>query len=287
MAATVPEGNTVPQGTTPTGRRRGPAPLPLTAGRRAALAIGVPACLLVVAYAGLDLVATFGQGSFPVSYTAPSVARSSSDWPDTLTVTTPGGQIAVNGTTAGPARVTGTARYSLVRSKVTEHAAAGVATVGYDCAVPIGNCEFDATVSAPATVPVSVSTGGGNVDVTGTAGLVNVSTGGGNVSVNQASGPLDLQTTGGNIQAAQVGSAFLTATSGGGNIDLVFSSVPGDVRVDTTGGNVTVVVPPTASYHVTAHTDGGSVTDEVAQDTSSPNVITVTTGGGDITIIRG
>jgi hypothetical protein len=276
----VPQAETGPQGPTPPRRARARAPLPLTAGRAAALAIGVPVCLLVIAYVGLELVAAFGHGSFPVSYTAPTAVRS-------LNVTTPGGQIAVNGTTGGPARVTGTARYSLVRSKVTEHAGAGGATVGYDCAVPVGDCEFDATVSAPATVPVSVSTGGGNVDVTGTAGLVSVSTGGGDVSVNQASGPLNLHSTGGNIQAAQVGSATLSATSGGGNIDLAFSGVPRDVRVDTTGGNVTVVLPPTASYHVSAHTDGGSVTDTVEQNTSSPNVITVASGGGNITIIPG
>jgi hypothetical protein len=225
-------------------------------------------------------VAIFGQGSYPVSYTAPAAARS-------LTVSSPGGPLLIDGAPAGPARVNGTARYSLVRSTVTEHVAAGGAAVGYGCAVPVGNCEFDATVRAPASVPVSASTDGGNVSVTGTAGQVTLSTSGGDVSANQTSGPLSLHTTGGNIQAAQVSSATVTATSGGGNIDIVFSSVPRDVHVSTSGGNVTIALPPNAAgYHVTAGTDGGNVTDAVQQNTSSQNVVTVTTGGGDITIVQ-
>ena len=274
-----PQGSPGPHGTRAR-QRRGPAPLPLTAGRRAALVIGVPVCLLLVAYGGLDLVAIFGQGRYPVNYTAPAAARS-------LTVSSPGGQLLIDGATSGPARVNGTARYSLVRSTVTEHVAAGGATVGYSCAVPVGNCEFDATVRAPASVPVSASTGGGNVSVTGTAGQVTLSTGGGDVSVSQTSGPLILHTAGGNIQAAQVSSATVTATSGGGNIDIVFSSVPRDVHVSTSGGNVTVALPPNAAgYQVNSHTDGGNVTDAVQQNTSSQNVVTVTTGGGDITIVK-
>jgi Putative adhesin len=249
-----------------------------TPGRRAALAIGVPVCLLLVAITGLDLVAMFGQGSFPVSYTAPASARS-------LTLADAGGQVLVTGTQPGPARVTGTARYSLVRAKVTERAAADGAVMSYQCAVPVGNCGFDATVRAPAAVPVSASTDGGNATVTGTAGQVTLSTGGGNLTAYAATGPLSLHTSGGNISGNAIGAATVTASSGGGNIEIVFTSVPRDVQVSTSGGNITLVMPGgQAEYHVTAHTDGGSISDQLSQNTHSPDEISATTGGGNITL---
>jgi Putative adhesin len=252
--------------------------LPLTAGRRAALAAGVPVCLALVAITGVDLVAMFGQGSFPVSYTAPSSARS-------LTLAEAGGQVLVTGTRTGPARLRGTARYSLARSRVTERTAAGGASISYQCAAPVGNCELDATVSAPATMPVSVRTDGGNATVTGTAGQVSLSTGGGDLSASHATGPLSLHTSGGNIHGTDIAAATVTATSGGGDIEIIFSRVPDDVRVATTGGNITLVLPPGAArYDVAAHTAGGTVSDEIAGSSSAANVITATSGGGDITV---
>jgi Toastrack DUF4097 len=252
--------------------------LPLTAGRRAALVIGVPVCLLLVAATGLDLVAIFGQGTFPVRYTAPAAARS-------LTVSTPGGQVLVNGVTSGQAQVAGTARYSLVRSKVTAGSSGGAAAVRYQCDFPVGDCEFDPTVTAPAGVRVTVSTGGGNAGLIGTTGPVTLSTGGGDIIASGTSGPLSLSASGGNITAGATRSATVTVTTGGGDVYLTFSRVPRVVRVDASGGNITINLPASpAGYHVTTHTDGGNVTDAVEQEDSSPNVVTATTGGGDIDI---
>jgi Putative adhesin len=252
------------------------ARLPLTRGRRAALAIGVPVCLLLVAYTALDLVALFGQGRFPVSYSAGAVKS--------LTVTSSGGQLLINGST-GQATVTGTGDYSLVRPAVTERSTAGRASVRYHCGFPVGNCGLNATIGAPVTVPVSVSTGGGNVDIVSTAGPVTLSTGGGDIDASDPSGPLSLNTDGGNVLLAHVESPTVTATSGGGDVEVYFSRVPRDVRVQTSGGNITLVLPRgTTQYNVSAHTDGGTVSNTIPQNSSSQNVITATTGGGNITI---
>src|SRR5262249_16228434 len=57
----------------PTGKGSSRAPaLPLTRARRAALVIGVPLCLVFTGYTGLSLVASAGQGHFPVSYVFPA-----------------------------------------------------------------------------------------------------------------------------------------------------------------------------------------------------------------------
>jgi Toastrack DUF4097 len=315
MAATVSPQSPVPPQSTVSPQTTDP--FPLTRGRIAALVIGVPLCLLLVAYSGFDLLANFGQGRYPVSYKVPASARS-------LALNVAAGHVLIKQTASSQATLTGTARYSLVRSKVTESTANGQTAVGYRCYIPVGDCELDATVNIPAGLPVTADTGGGDVTVTGTAGPVKLSTGGGDIAADHTTGPLTLNTSGGDISAAAISSATMTATTGGGNIDatglnsttvtartsggniqasgvtsaaltastgggditIVFTSVPRDVLVNTSGGNITLVLPPgSTEYRVNTHTDG-SVTDSLRTNTlsTSGNVITATSGGGDITL---
>jgi DUF4097 and DUF4098 domain-containing protein YvlB len=309
MAATMPPRTT--------GSPRSAGPLPLTRGRVAALVIGVPVCLLLVAYTGFDLVASLAEGSYHVSYTAPANAKS-------LTVNTAGGQVSIKPTTAAAATVAGTARYTFVRATPTEHTVGGNTTVAYHCvSFPVGTCAFDAAVSIPATMPVSVNTAGGDATVTGIRSSVTLSSGGGNLSADHIFGLLSLNTSGGgitatavtapavtastgggnitaagvaaakivantsggDIKATGISSAAVIATSGGGNVEVDFTSVPSDVQVDTSGGDITLVLPPGATkYRVDAHTSGGNVNDSLPLSGSSPHVITATSGGGDITI---
>jgi Putative adhesin len=254
--------------------------LPLTTGRRVALAIGVPLCLALTANTGFDIVANVGRGKVPVSYHIPPGARR-------VSVTASGGNVLLRQGGGQPSLV-GTGSYSLVRPDVTERFAAGEATFGYGCPVPEGTCELNATLSVPAGTAVSVSTGGGDVTADGTTGRVSLSTGGGNVSASRVTGDLALSTGGGGIQATGVAATRVTADTGGGDISIVFTQVPRDVQVDTGGGSVTIVVPPgDAEYDVTARTGGGNTNDSVPVNSSSPHVITATTGGGDITIRQG
>ncbi len=252
-------------------------PLPLTRCRRTALAIGVPVCLLLIAGTGLSLVADFGQGHYPVSYTAPASARS-------LSLTVAAGQLTVRPAASGRATLTGTARYSIIRSALSARTVSGATALRYHCPVPAGDCALDAALSVPGAMPVSANTDGGNATVTGTTGPVTLSSGG-DLSADRTSGPLTMKTDGGTIRATGVRSASVTTSTGGGSIEMVFTSVPHDVRVNTSGGDITLVLPPgTTPYHVTAHTAGGSVSDTLPQNTSSSHVITATSGGGNITI---
>lgn len=295
------------------------APFPLTRGRLAALVIGVPVCLALIALNGLNLVAMLGEAHYPVNYTVPAGAKS-------LNVSVASGHLLIKQqTAASQATLTGTARYSLVRSTVTEQTTSSGTTVRYHCAFPFGECELDATASVPAGLPVTANTDGGNAEVTGTTGAVTLSSGGGDIAAEHAAGTLALKTSGGNIQATDLTSATfsadtdggdihtdgvrsslvtvttsggniqatgiaaptVTATTGGGNIEIDFASVPRDVRVDTSGGNITLVLPrSSATYHVTPHTNGGNVTNSLPQNSSSRNVITATSGGGNITILQ-
>ncbi len=262
-------------------------------------------------------------------------------------------------TKTGPARLTGTARYSLVRSKVTEQTTSSGIDVRYNCPMPFGDCELDATATVPAGLPVTANTDGGNAEITGTTGAVTLSSGGGDGGVGAAFGherenlafsrgqvtqrvaaagqelgddlgvegaaALALNTSGGNIQVTDLRSATVTATTGGGdihadgvisseistttsggnieatgiaaptvtattgggNIEIEFASVPSDVRVDTSGGNITLVLPRgDTQYHVIPRTNGGNVSKSLPENSNSPHVITATSGGGNITILE-
>ena len=293
----------------------------MTGGRRAALAIGVPVCLLLVGALGVSLAADFATGDYPVSYTIPAATEAL-----TLNVT---GQLTIQPTKAREGTVTGKATYSVLRPTVTEHTSGDATTLGYGCHFPSGNCGLDATVTIPATVTMlTASSGSGNATVTGIIGPLNLSSGDGNLSVDHASGPLTLNTdsgdirvsaitsealsasTGdGNVQAAGVTSptisvntnsgaisgsgiatTLISASSGDGNIVIAFSSVPRDVHVNTDSGSITLLLPagPT-QYHVAANTDSGNISDGSLPKTanqSAPNQITASTGDGNITITQ-
>ena len=64
------------------------APFPMTRGRVAALVVGVPVCLALVLYNGLDLVANIGEAHYPVNYVIPPNARS-------LDVSVAAGQLSI------------------------------------------------------------------------------------------------------------------------------------------------------------------------------------------------
>lgn len=293
MAASVPPSNTLP--------RRATGPLPLTRGRVAALVIGVPVGLVLVASTSLSLLTPFAIGHYQVSYTAPAGTRS-------LTVDSAGGQLSV-----GPAaddRVTlhGTAHYSFIHSSLTEQTTGGDTTVNYHCAtLPNSNCGLNATLSVPATLPVSASTGGGDATVVGITAPVTLRSGGGNLTASNVTGPLNLDTGGGDVKADDVGSdtvtihtaggnisatglrsRAVTAMTSGGDIEIDFATVPRDVLVSTSGGNVTLVLPPgPAQYAVNAHSSGGDVSDGLTQNAAARNKITATSAGGDISLRQG
>lgn len=293
--------------------------LPLTAGRIAALVIGVPVCLALVANTGFSLLAPFAEGSYHVGYSwSPASTRS-------VTVNSAGGQLSVQPTTAGRVTLAGTAHYSFIRSTVTEQTAGGDTTVRYHCVtLPSGNCALDATLGVPAGLPVTASTDGGNASVSGISAPVTLSTGGGDLSADHITGPLTLNTDGGDISASDITAPSFSASSGGGEIQaatidsptvtiftdggniqvtgvtagkvsastggggiyIVFASVPRNVRVTTSGGDITLVLPPGKTEYnvVNPHTDGGTVSVGVSTSPSSANTISATSGGGDITV---
>jgi hypothetical protein len=275
---------------------RPPAALRMTPGRWATLAIGVPIALVLIGWSAFSLVASIGRASFPVSATIPVQNGR-------VVASTGGGDITVHQgqVSAGTARLTGKVEYSLVRPRFTVSSSG----ISLHCDVPTGNCGLNATLDVPAHTAVDLNTGGGNMQVTGIQGNVtlesaggdvgisgiggtaDVLSGGGNLTASGLGGVLDFGTSGGDVDGSGLFSPHVTTDSGGGNVTLVFTAVPDYVKVNSSGGDITIVVPRgSTSYAIKSNASGGDFGNSVPTNDASRHVIQVDSGGGNISIAK-
>ena len=255
---------------------RPPADLRMTPGRWATLAIGVPIALVLIGWSAFSLVASIGGASFPVSATIPLQNGR-------LVADTGGGDITVHQgqVSDGTARLTGKVEYSLVRPTFTVSGSG----ISLHCRLPTGNCGLNATLDVPSHTAVDLNTGGGNMQVTGIQGNVTLDSAGGNVTASGLGGVLDFGTSGGDVDGSGLFSPHVTTDSGGGNVTLVFTEVPDYVKVGSSGGDITIVVPRgNTSYDIKSTASGGDYHASVPVNNASPHTIQVDSGGGNISI---
>ena len=260
--------------------------LRMTPARRVTLAFGVPVILAVIGWIGFNTITLFGQASFQVSLAVPQSGGQ-------LNLNLNGDNITVARGSA--IRLTGTVTYTLTRPSVTEQDDGGVTNVNLGCAMSIGNCglvtNLEVTPRTPTTIstgggdlsisgldaPVAVTAEGGNVTASDLSGKVNVNTGGGDLSASGLSGTVDVTAQGGNITANGL-SGNLNLDSGGG--DLNGSGLTGRAAIATAGGNIGetgVDVPD-----LTADSGGGDVT---LTFTQPPGNVQISAEGGNVTVI--
>jgi hypothetical protein len=268
----------------------------MTPGRWVTLAIGVPVALACIGWSAFGLVADIGQASFPVSTTIPVQNGR-------LAASTGGGDITVHQGQVGgsTARLTGKVEYSLVRPKLTVTSSG----ISLHCKLPTGNCGLNATLDVPSHTAVDLSTGGGNMQLAGIQGNVTLDSAGGDVGISGIGGTADALTGGGNLTASDLGgvlnfttsggdvdgsglfSPHVTTGSGGGNVTLVFTKVPDYVKVNSSGGDITIVVPRSnTSYAITSNASGGDYHATVPTNDASRHLIQVDSGGGNISISK-
>jgi len=266
----------------------------MTPGRWATLAIGVPIALVLIGWSAFSLVASIGGASFPVSATIPLQNGR-------LVASTGGGDITVHQgqVSDGTARLTGKVEYSLVRPRFSVSGSG----ISLHCEVPTGNCGLNATLDVPSHTAVDLNTGGGNMQVSGIQGNVTLDSAGGEVGISGIGGTADVLSGGGNLTASDLGGVLnfntsggevggsglfsprVTTDSGGGNVTLVFTKVPDYVKIGSSGGEITIVVPSgNASYAITSNASGGSYHASVPTNDASRHSIQVDSGGGNISI---
>jgi hypothetical protein len=273
---------------------RPPATLRMTPGRWATLAVGVPIALVLIGWSVFSLVADIGQASFAVSTTIPVQDGR-------VAASTGGGDITVHQgqVSGGTARLTGTVEYSLIRPTFTVSGNG----ISLHCHVPTGNCGLNATLDVPSHTAVDLTTGGGNMQVSGIHGDVTLDSSGGDAGISGIGGNADVLTGGGNLTASNLGgiltfttgggdvsgsglfSPRVIAGSGGGNVTLVFTAVPDYVKVSSSGGDIAIVVPHgNTSYAIKSTSSGGDYGATVPTNDASRHTIRVDSGGGNISI---
>jgi hypothetical protein len=296
-----------------TGRRQ-----PATPAQRVILVLGVPLVLAVIAWTGYGIVAVTGHGSYTVTSAAPLSGGQ-------LTLNDDGGDgkgdsVTIQGGAAtGSVRVTGTVSYDLTRPDIRPslNATRGPAGTNVAFACPQVNCDLAAAASVPSRTSVSFTVSGGGWNTTSVSGIaapITATTNGGDLTLNADTGTLALSTGGGSVEGTALAAPEATVNTGdgfgdgsGGNVDLMLTTVPKSLQVNSGGGNVTIELPPGAArYHLeldggcgngsgaqsAVPSSGGSassswcadVSNSVPDDPSSPNVIVVSSGGGQITI---
>ena len=270
--------------------------LPLTKGRIVALVVGVPLALALIAWTGLTEVAYAGLGSYPVWLAVPVQGS-------TVGLSAGAADVQVTQAAGSTLRLTGKARYSLVRSDMTWRTTPSGVIVSPQCHFFIGDCSFSFHAVLPAGKRAVLSDGSGNVTLHGLTGPVTLESGSGDVQANVLTGTVSLQTGSGNITGGALSGPKVTlkagsgdiaidslesldvvVTDGSGNIDLTFTKVPARVRVSNSSGDVNVVLPRGVRYQVNASTDSGNRTVSVLQTSAPDHVIKVTDGSGNVSV---
>ena len=277
-----------------TGPERPPGPLRMTPGRWVALLLGVPIALALIGWAGFSFVSGFGTASFPVNATIPLQNGR-------LVASLGGADVTLHEDLTGgnTARLVGKVEYSLIRPAFSVFGT----DVNLHCGLFTGNCGLNASLDVPAGTAVDLTTGGGNVQLSDIQSDLTLDTGGGDVSVSGVGGSTDLSTGGGNVSASDLVGNVVFRTSGGdvsvnvllasnvkletggGNISLVFSKVPTSLEIKSSGGDISVVLPHSATrYAITSNTSGGDYSATVPTNSASGNKISLDSGGGNVSI---
>jgi hypothetical protein len=160
-------------------------------------------------------------------------------------------------------------------------------SVGFSVTVPRGTSVNVSTaggdVVVSGTAGAKVDSGGGNVYAAGLRGPLSVITGSGALVVNGLAGPLYVDASGGSVDGSGLATATATVITGGGDAWLGFASAPGSVIASTDGGAALLAVPR-GPYALTADSGGAQQAIGVATDPAARRSITVTSGGGPLEV---
>jgi DUF4097 and DUF4098 domain-containing protein YvlB len=136
-----------------------------------------------------------------------------------------------------------------------------------------------------ATGPIRLNDQFGNINTSGLDGSTRLVNNSGDINVSGATGDTQLKDAFGNIYVTGLAAASAVAANNSGDITLRFATVPQQVTVTDSFGNVTLLLPAGAvAYQVHTHNSFGSTSVSVAQSPTSSHVIRVSNNSGDITI---
>ena len=89
---------------------------------------------------------------------------------------------------------------------------------------------------------MDANTSGGSINIKNYAGTLDANTSGGSINLEDAAGELSLGTSGGSINLENIKGSLVASTSGGG-IKVNLSALEKRLKLSTSGGSITAVVP--------------------------------------------
>ena len=232
--------------------------------RAAALAGAVCACTLLAAAGCSSFRSSLKQVGAGVHSAPPKIYTVTSNV-TTLTVDT-AGSVTVTGTAgSGPVTVTENPSYSKTPPQTTHTVSGSTLTLGYTCKTQL-LCRVSYDIKVPRGTAVHAEGREGSVTLT------------------SLSGPVTARTVTGLITATGLASPSAVLKSDAGGIDATFTAPPASVQASTDAGTITIAVPGSATYQVSAHAVVGVTTVKVRHAAASPHVITAHSDLGSVTI---
>lgn len=232
--------------------------------RRAAALTGAVGALVVTAAGCSSLGSSLKQVGAGV-HTLPAKTYTVTSRVTSVSVDT-AGSVTVTGTAGrGPVTVRETVSYSKTPPATRRATSGSALTLGYTCPA-----QLMCSVSYDITVP------------RGTA--VHAEGREGSVTLTSLSGPVSARTVTGLISATGLASPSAVLNSSVGGINATFTAPPAAVRASTHAGTITIAVPGSAVYQVSAHATVGVTSVKVRHAAGAPHVITAHSDLGGVTI---
>jgi len=175
------------------------------------------------------------------------------------------GNITVTGGSGPGISVTQQVDYSRTPPTTTRTVSGNTLTVTYSCPTQVV-CGVAYTLEVPRSVAVQVSVGAGSIRLAALAGNVTAKADVGLISATGLTG------------------ALASLTTNVGAISASFATAPTTVQASARVGAITLRVPGTTSYQVSADAHVGKATVSIPQSASSAHAITATTDVGAIDI---
>ena len=116
--------------------------------------------------------------------------------------------------------------------------------------------------------PIKVETSGGDITVADGTGTLDARTSGGRIEVHSFSGDTEVKTSGGNLNLQRITGKLIGKTSGGSIQALMPADVVGDVKLQTSAGNIDVSLSTTATVDIDARASVGKIFSRLPFETS-------------------
>jgi hypothetical protein len=199
-----------------------------------------------------------------------------------VVVSTDNGPITVTGTGEASAAVTATPSYRGAAPVISYQIAARTLTVQATCPRE-PHCQVTLQLHVPPGVPVRAATDRGSIRLTGLMSGAAAESQLGDIYLAGISGSVTAQTAQGLISAVLAASRA-RLTTGQGNVNAVFWVAPELVTASSQLGSVTIRLPSSTSYAVTATADLGGTSVTVPQSPDSRHIVRANSQLGSVTV---